>query len=1019
MGNSNNSGGKTRVYELARELGIEDSKSLINILRGMGYPVKTAANSIPDEAVFKVRETVTPHLEQLRREAKAKQEAEKAEAEAQTQSKPSVRIAKRATQEEKQALINRKAVHEEAPSARPIRTSNVKIRQTTGTFRRAGFGGIRPVVRVMSPALRAQEAAARMAEEERSRKAAQEAAEQEAKRIAEEEAAKRAQEEEAAQRTAQAKQASEEQPPSSSQATESEKPSAPSSPSDRDTSRRGSSQGRDSYGSNRRRSTGRGPIDDSSDEEDEKELVDLPDISPEEMGIKQDEKISLSPPSVGISMEEAFGDIGTESSRLSRVQNRASRGKGRNNQSVNQPSQDRNAMAARGGFGQSVRGGFPSSSQNQGRGSQSGRGNSQQGQGRNQRRDGFQGQNQGGRGGNQQGQGRDQRRGGFQGGRNGQQESNRGNRQQPQPVAQPQEKVIVIPEIISLADLAARMGRPANNLISTFVRQGKMVSINQAISYEEARDLALSYGYKVGEMSTEDVPLELIDEDEDKMQPRPPVVSVLGHVDHGKTSLLDAIRRTSVVSSEDGGITQKIGAYTVKHDGKMITFIDTPGHEAFTQMRARGAAITDIAILVVAANDGVMPQTVEAISHAKAANLPIIVAINKIDLPESNADRVMTQLTEYGLLAEAWGGDTVMCKVSAKKGLGLDDLLEMILLQADLLELKANPNRKAQGAIIEGSIDKGKGPVATVLVQNGTLKVGDTVVVGKTWGRLRALLNEKGQNIKSAGPSVPVEIIGLESVPDAGDHLQVVEDEKMARQVSEARTAKARRTRLSSGTRQTLEGLFADLQNGVAKDLNLLVKAESHGSMQALIQSLNRLSTDEVAVKIVHSGVGAISETDVMLASASNAIIIGYNVRPGAMVKRLADVEEVEIRTYRIIYEVIEHIKKAMSGLLTPDIEEVVLGKVEVRQVFKISKVGKVAGCFVNEGKVIRGALARLIRDGVVIYDSSIDTLRRYKDDAHEVLEGFECGLTMSNYSDIQEGDVIECYQKVEHQREL
>ena len=949
MSSNTNAGGKIRVYELARELGIEDSKSLINILRGMGYPVKTAANSIPNEAVQKVRETVTPHLEQLRREAQAKTKALEEEAQAKSAaSKPAVRIAKRATQEEKQALIERKiSRNEESTNPRPIRTSNVKVRQAAGSFRRTTLGGIRPISRNINPALRAQEAAAKAAEEEeRLQKAAQEAAEKAAQeaaaKAAREKAAKEAAEKEA-QRLATLKE------------------------------------------QNRKRSVGKRQDDD--DEENEKEMVDLPIISPEEMGIKQDESISLSTPITGISVEDAFSsDFGSGASTYETSRSARNVGEGR-------PARVKGGHSS----GQPSRGGMPSPRGNQGHGG-----------------------NQ--RGGNQRGamQGGRNQRGAMQGGRNQRGNQRGAHASQPQqPVAQPQEKTIIIPEVISLADLATRMGRPANNLISTFVRQGKMVSINQALSYEEARDLALSYGYKVGEMSTEDVPLELIDEDEGQLVSRPPVISVLGHVDHGKTSLLDAIRRTSVVSGEAGGITQTIGAYTVTHDGQKITFIDTPGHEAFTQMRARGAAITDIAILVVAANDGVMPQTIEAINHARAANLPIIVAINKIDLPESNPDRVMTQLTEYGLLAEEWGGDTVMCKISAKKNIGLDDLLEMVILQAETMELKANPNTKAQGTIIEGSIDKGKGPVATVLVQNGTLKVGDTVVVGKTWGRLRALLNEKGKNIKSAGPSIPVEIVGLEAVPDAGDHLQVVEDEKMARQVSEARTAKARHTRINSGSRQTLESLFADLQNGVAKDLNLLVKAESHGSLQALIQSLNKLSTDEVAVKIIHSGVGAISETDVMLASASKAIIIGFNVRPGAMVKRLADMEEVEIRTYRIIYEVIEHIKKAMSGLLTPDIEEVVLGKAEVRQVFKISKIGKVAGCYVTEGKVVRGGLCRLLRDNIVIYESTIDTLRRFKDDAREVLEGFECGLTVTNYADLQEGDVVECYQKVEHQREL
>nr|MCR5661870.1 translation initiation factor IF-2 [bacterium] len=584
----------------------------------------------------------------------------------------------------------------------------------------------------------------------------------------------------------------------------------------------------------------------------------------------------------------------------------------------------------------------------------------------------------------------------------------------------PVSKNIDIPEVIALSELASRLNMSASELIKYLISQGRMITINQALSYDEACEIANAFGFEVGEMADENIPLELIeDEDEGHLKPRPPVVTVLGHVDHGKTSLLDAIRKTSVTDKEAGGITQKIGAYTVRHNDHMITFIDTPGHEAFTHMRARGASITDLAILVVAANDGVMPQTIEAINHAKAANVPIMVAINKIDLPEANPDRVMQQLTEYGLVSEAWGGDTIMCEVSAKKHIGLEDLLEMILLVADMRELKANPDKRAQGTIIEGWLDKGVGPAATVLVQNGTLHTGDTVVVGKTWGRVRSLMDENGSRIRSAGPSIPAEIIGLSDVPNAGDQLQAVEDEKMAKQVSEARTAKERHARITSGTKQTLESLFNDLQNGVAKELKLLVKAEGHGSMEALNQSLNKLSTDEVAIKIIHSGVGAISESDIMLATASQATIIGFNVRPDSTVKRLADQEKVDIRTYRVIYHVIEDIRKAMSGLLSPDIEEVEVGRVEVRQIFKISKAGKVAGCYVTEGKVTRNSLVRLVRDNKIIYEGSIDTLKRFKDDAHEVLEGYECGLTLTNYQDIQEGDIIDVYQKVEHEREI
>jgi len=581
-------------------------------------------------------------------------------------------------------------------------------------------------------------------------------------------------------------------------------------------------------------------------------------------------------------------------------------------------------------------------------------------------------------------------------------------------------KNIEIPEAIALSELASRLGQPASELIKYLISQGRMVTINQALSYDEACEIAVAYGFKVGEMADENIPLEILeDEDDSLMEIRPPVVTVLGHVDHGKTSLLDAIRKTAVTAGEAGGITQKIGAYTVQRNDRLITFIDTPGHEAFTHMRARGASITDLAILVVAADDGVMPQTIEAINHAKAAQVPIIVAINKTDLPQANPDKVMQQLTEYGLVAEAWGGDTIMVPVSAKAQIGLDELLEMVLLVADIRELKANPNRLAQGTIIEAWLDKGMGPVATVLVQNGTLRPGDTVVVGSTWGRVRGLINENGERIRRAGPSIPAEIVGLSDVPNAGDYMQAVEDEKMAKQVSEARTFKDRQTRITAGSKQTLAGLFAEMKTGQAVDLNLLVKADGHGSVEALNQSLNKLSTSEVAVKIIHSGVGAISESDIMLASASGALVIGYNVRPDSVVKRLADQEQVDIRMYRVIYHVIEDVRKAMSGLLTPDIEEVEIGRVEVRQVFKITKAGKVAGCYVAEGKVTRDALARLVRDGKVVYEGSIDTLKRFKDDAREVAEGYECGLTLTNYQDIQEGDIIEVYRKEEHVREL
>ncbi|MEW6279387.1 MAG: translation initiation factor IF-2, partial [Candidatus Eremiobacterota bacterium] len=580
-------------------------------------------------------------------------------------------------------------------------------------------------------------------------------------------------------------------------------------------------------------------------------------------------------------------------------------------------------------------------------------------------------------------------------------------------------KEVELPEMIALGELATRLGVPAGELIKYLIKQGQMVTINQALDYEQASSIAKVYGFEVNEASDEDVDLSLLeDEDQEHLELRPPVVTVLGHVDHGKTSLLDAIRETEVTATEAGGITQKIGAYTVHHHDRLITFIDTPGHEAFTQMRARGAKVTDIAILVVAADDGVMPQTVEAINHARAAKVPILVAVNKVDKPQANPDKVLQQLTEYNLVAETWGGDTICIPVSAKKRTGIKELLEMVLLVADMTELKANPDRKAQGTIIEAWLDKGLGPVATVLVQTGTLRVGDTVVVGNTWGRVRGLLNENGERIRRAGPSIPAEIVGLTEIPDAGDFLQVVDDERMARQVAEARAQKSRHERIHSGSRTTLEDLFSGIQTGEVKELKLLLKAEGHGSVEALKQSLEKLSTDEVRVNIVHSAVGAISESDIMLASASDAIIIGFNVRPDSAVKRLADQEGVDVRLYRVIYHVIEDIKKAMTGLLSPDVQEVELGKVEIRQIFKISKVGKVAGCYVQEGKITRDAEVRVIRDGVVLYVGRLESLKRFKDDVREVTEGYECGLSVLNYPDVQEGDIVEAFKKEYKERE-
>lgn len=575
-------------------------------------------------------------------------------------------------------------------------------------------------------------------------------------------------------------------------------------------------------------------------------------------------------------------------------------------------------------------------------------------------------------------------------------------------------KELELPELISVADLAARLSIPAGEVIKALIKEGQMVSINQALDYATAARLAESYGFVVQESVDELPDLELLESDDTEgLQPRPPVVTVLGHVDHGKTSLLDAIRSANVTASEAGGITQRIGAYTVEHQGRETTFIDTPGHEAFTQMRARGAQVTDIAILVVAADDGVMPQTIEAINHAKAAKVPIIVAVNKIDRPNANPDKVLQQLTEYDLVPESWGGDTITVQVSALKKEGIGELLEMVQLVAEMQNLRANPDRPGTGSVIEAGLDKGVGPVATVLVQAGTLKVGDTVVVGSTWGRVRGLRNADGKNIKVAGPSHPAEIIGLNEIPDAGDNLQVVEDEKMAKQVAEARADKSRQSRIRAvGGRTSLEDFLSVSGDNAAKELRVVAKAEGHGSLEALMASLERLSTDEVKLAVVHSAVGAIRESDVMLATASNAMIIGFNVRPDAAVKRMAEQDGVEIRLYRVIYHVLEDMRKAMAGLLAPDISEVALGRVEVRQVMKITKVGKIAGCYVLEGKVTRDSEVRLVRDGTVVFEGKLESLKRFKDDVREVAEGFECGLTILNYQDVQEGDIIETFRK-------
>ncbi|WAM34783.1 translation initiation factor IF-2 [Caldicellulosiruptor morganii] len=580
------------------------------------------------------------------------------------------------------------------------------------------------------------------------------------------------------------------------------------------------------------------------------------------------------------------------------------------------------------------------------------------------------------------------------------------------------EEIVKIPEKITVGEFANLISRPAAEIIKKLIMLGIMANINQEIDYDVAALIAEDYGFKVEKeiiKSEEEILLEDQEDPPESLQPQPPVVVVMGHVDHGKTSLLDAIRKTNVTEKEAGGITQHIGASVVEVNGRKITFLDTPGHEAFTAMRARGAQVTDIAVLVVAADDGVMPQTVEAINHAKAANVTIIVAINKIDKPEANPERVKQQLSEYGLIPEEWGGDTVFVNVSAKKKIGIDHLLEMILLVADLLELKANPNRPARGRVIEAKLDKGRGPVATVLVQKGTLRVGDYVVVGNTWGKVRAMIDDKGQRIKEAGPSMPVEILGLEDVPTAGDELVCVKDEKTAKMVAQIRQDKLKEEKMQQ-SRVSLEELFERIQKGQLKELRVIIKADVQGSVEALKSAIEKLSNEQVTVKVIHAAVGAITESDVTLASASDAIIIGFNVRPEVGAMSLAEKEKVDIRMYRIIYDVINDIEAAMKGLLEPVYKEVVIGHAEVRQIFKSSSVGTIAGCYVLDGKITRTSNARIIRDGVVVYEGKLASLKRFKDDVREVAAGYECGMTFEKFNDIKEGDIVEAYemQKVE-----
>jgi translation initiation factor IF-2 len=614
---------------------------------------------------------------------------------------------------------------------------------------------------------------------------------------------------------------------------------------------------------------------------------------------------------------------------------------------------------------------------------------------------------------------------GFQSNHNNNNRRNKNNRQkgnnrpnhqqqpvQPKPEKKLPEKITFIGSL-TVGELAKKLGKEPSEIIKKLFMLGVMATINQELDKDSIELIASEYGVAVEEEIVFDVTEfeQYVEEDkEEDLIERPSIVTIMGHVDHGKTTTLDSIRNTKVTAGEAGGITQHIGAYQVVDNGKKITFLDTPGHAAFTTMRARGAQVTDITVLVVAADDGVMPQTVEAINHAKAAEVPIIVAVNKMDKPTANPDRVMQELTEHGLVPEAWGGDTIFVPISALTGEGIDNLLEMILLVSEVEEYKANPKRRATGTVIEAKLDKGRGSVATLLVQNGTLRIGDPIVVGNTFGRVRAMVNDLGRRVKEAGPSTPVEITGLSDVPQAGDQFVVFEDEKKARQVGEARAQKQLVEQRSDKVKVSLEDLFEHIKQGEMKEINLIVKADVQGSVEALAASLQKIDVEGVKVKIIHTGVGAINESDITLASASNAIVIGFNVRPDVNAKRTAEAEEVDIRLHRIIYKVIEEIESAMKGMLDPEFEEKVIGQAEVRTTFKVSKIGTIAGSYVTDGKITRDSGIRLIRDGVVIFEGEIDTLKRFKDDVKEVAQNYECGITIAKFNDIKEGDIIEAF---------
>lgn len=573
-------------------------------------------------------------------------------------------------------------------------------------------------------------------------------------------------------------------------------------------------------------------------------------------------------------------------------------------------------------------------------------------------------------------------------------------------------RIIKISETITIGELAKRMGIKATDLIKAMMKMGSMVTINHVLDHDAAVLLASDYGYEVENVAVDlDEIMEFTPDAPELLQQRPPVVTIMGHVDHGKTSLLDAIRQANVISGEAGGITQHIGAYDVELHGRKITFLDTPGHEAFTAMRARGAKVTDIVILVVAADDGVMPQTKEAINHSKAAGVPIIVAINKVDKPDAQPEKVKQALTEHGIVSSEWGGDVTMVEVSAKKRLNLEELLEMVLLQADLMDLKANPDKAAKGTIVEGRLDKGRGPVATVLVQEGTLKTGDYCVVGVHSGRVRAMQNDRGERVLTAGPSMPVEVVGLPGVPDAGDIFVAMKDEKQAKEIATLRQIKQREIELAKHAKMSLEQLYEKIQKGEVKDLNVIIKADVQGSVEAVAETLRKLSTEAVRLNVIHTAVGAITETDVNLATASNAIIIGFSIRPEVKAQAMAEKEGVDIRLYNVIYDAVDDISKAMEGLLDPIFKEKYLGRAEIREVFSVPKAGNVAGCYIQDGKIMRNSQVRLLRDNVVVFQGKLGTLRRFKDDVKEVATGYECGMGLENYNDIKIGDIIEAFE--------